>query len=196
MIAEPKISRKQRIENKATELFQNKGYAATSMRDLAQQLGIEPASLYSHIRSKEELLQKICFSTAGQFFKSLESALSQDLNTTEKLQAAIKSHLSVIIDNPASSVVFNNEWRHLSEPHLTHFLDMRNRYENHFRNIIRQGVVEGVFSNIDEKFAVLTVLSSINWVQQWYKEDGSMSPADIGNSLSKILLDGLKNHKS
>ncbi len=85
--------RKDQIRVKAQALFRERGYSATSMRDLAETLGIEAASLYNHISSKEELLQQICFSMAEQFFVALEPVATSSLPPKEKLLAGIEAHL-------------------------------------------------------------------------------------------------------
>lgn len=182
-------TRKQQIEEQATALFKTKGYTASSMRDLAQILGIEAASLYSHIKSKEEILQNICFKMADTFFAAIEHV--DETSPEKQLEAAIKAHFQVISKNIDASAVFFNEWRHLSEPHLTKFLAMRTRYEQYFVEIIHQGIMKGLFRVIDEKFAMMTILSSINWTYQWYRPTGKMSMDEIGDHLSELLINGL-----
>ena len=188
-----KTTRKQQIEEKATELFRLKGYAASSMRDLAMILGIEAASLYSHIKSKEEILQKICFRMADAFFQAIEEV--EQSRPDQRLESAIKAHFKVISENLSASAVFFHEWRHLSEPYLSEFLELRSRYEDIFVNIIREGVELQLFRPVDEKFAMMTILSSINWTHQWFKMDGMMTEEEIGTKLSTLLINGLSNPK-
>jgi AcrR family transcriptional regulator len=66
------ISRKEQIIQKAAKLFKEKGFEAASMRDIAGELGIEAASLYSHIKSKDEILETICFRMADELLKAIE----------------------------------------------------------------------------------------------------------------------------
>jgi len=187
-----KKSRKEQIEEKATALFQERGYAATSMRDLAQVLGIEAASLYSHIKSKEEILQKICFRMAEEFFNAWEEVEEVNTSMAEKMAKAMTAHVKVITKDTGASAVFFNEWRHLSEPSLSRFLAMRDDYEGRFMAIIRDGVAAGEFSQVDEKFTMLTLLSSLNWTHNWYKPSGNLSPEEVGTRLANLLLNGLK----
>ncbi|KAA9332655.1 TetR/AcrR family transcriptional regulator [Adhaeribacter soli] len=189
------LSRKDQIEQTATALFKSRGYAATSMRDLATAMGLEAASLYSHIKSKEEILQRICFRMANEFFEGLDRAEKTIANSTEKLRAAIKSHLTVLTKQPAASAVFQNEWKHLSEPFLTDFQKLRYDYENHFRQIIKEGNTSGEFTVRDEKMATLMLLSSLNFVHTWYKPEGKLTPEQISETLSNMLLNGIVSGK-
>ncbi|MFT6828668.1 MAG: AcrR family transcriptional regulator [Roseivirga sp.] len=188
-----KKSRKQQIEEKATVLFQERGYAATSMRDLAQGLGIEAASLYSHIKSKEEILQKICFRMAAEFFSAWQDVELENSSQAAKMEKAMIAHVKVITKDTDASAVFFNEWRHLSEPFLGDFLAMRDDYEGRFKKILRDGMAAGEFKIVDEKFMMLTILSSLNWTHNWYKPEGNLTPEEIGKRLSGLLLNGLKN---
>jgi AcrR family transcriptional regulator len=192
MITKNKLNRKQQIIEKATELFQKQGYAATSMRDLASYIGIEAASLYSHIKSKEEILQTICFQMANDFFQSLEKIELEKLSADEKLRKAVISHVKVLTKDSASSAVFFSEWRHLSDSYLKDFLAMRNNYENKFIQILIDGHKEGIFKKMDAKFTVLALLSSINWMPSWYKPEGKLSPEEIAENVTDVFINGLK----
>ena len=124
------LSRKEQVIRKAAELFREKGYAASSMRDLAQKMGIEAASLYSHIKSKEEILQHLCFDMASEFRKSLCEVEKQKGPASEKLRNGIVGHIEVMAKDLTASAVFMNEHRHLSQPYLREFLLLRINYIN------------------------------------------------------------------
>ena len=186
------MTRKKQIEHTATALFKTKGFSATSMRDLAHALGIEAPSIYSHIRSKEEILQRVCFRMAEEFFESIEGAEATGITATDKLRNAIAAHVQVLTKDTEASAVFLHEWRHLSEPYLGEFIALRNKYEAHFRQLIKSGVENGEFAVPDEKFAALTILSALNWIHTWYKPEGKMIPAEIADNLSAMLLNGLR----
>jgi AcrR family transcriptional regulator len=189
-----KVSRKDQIETAATALFKERGFAATSMRDLANEVGIEAASIYSHVRSKEELLQSICFKMAQDFFEILENPETRGLPFTQRLREIIGAHVAIITRNVAASVVFQQEWRHLSEPYLSSFLELREQYEQRIRDIIRHGAETGEFVASDAKFVTRTLLSSLNWIPQWYQLDGELTPADIAQNIADLFLKGLCNH--
>lgn len=187
------LSRKEQIFRTAAELFREKGYVASSMRDLAQKLGIEAASLYSHIRSKEEILRNLCFDMAGEFRKSLEEVEKQKLSASEKLRRGIIGHIQVMARDLTASAVFMNEHRHLSQPYLRDFLLLRINYINRFKAIIEDGVASGEFKeNIDKKLAVMTLFSSLNWMPQWYDPVGVIEPVELGLQLADMLVNGLR----
>jgi AcrR family transcriptional regulator len=193
MMGSTTLSRKEQVIRSAAQLFREKGYAASSMRDLAQKLGIEAASLYSHIKSKEEILQSLCFDMATEFRRSLQEVESKKVSASEKLKLGIIGHIQVMAKDLVASAVFMNEHRHLSQPYLRDFLLLRINYINRFKDIIEEGINKGEFKeNIDKKLAVMTLFSSLNWMPMWYDPHSNVMPADIGQQLADMLVTGLK----
>jgi AcrR family transcriptional regulator len=186
------INRKEQITETAAKLFRKKGYIGTTMRDLAAELGIEAASIYHHVKSKEELLETICFDMANKFILNAKEVNDIYFNAEEKLRLAIKLHIETITLNQNKSAVFLQEWRNLNEPNLSKFKMLRDQYENQFTIIIIDGENEDIFDFVDKKFAVLSILSTINFVNEWYKPDGKMNAAEIAEKLSNFILGGLR----
>jgi TetR/AcrR family transcriptional regulator, cholesterol catabolism regulator len=194
MAIKSQITKKENIERTATSLFKKKGYTAASMRDLASEIGVEPATLYSHIKSKEEILQKICFNIAGLFFEAITPLERAEMTAAQKLKSYIKVHVGVVTGHTDSFAVYLNEWKHLTGEHRQEFLNMRDEYEEKFREVINAGKNSGEFKPIDEKLVVLTILSALNHIHEWYKPTGKMSPNEIAEHLANLLLSGL--HRS
>ncbi|MES2779142.1 MAG: TetR/AcrR family transcriptional regulator [Bacteroidota bacterium] len=186
------ISRKEQILQTSARMFKEKGYASTSMRDIATELGIEAASLYHHIKSKEEILETICFSMADKLITGIAEVNDIYFNAEEKLRMAIKNHVQIITENIDQSAAFLYEWRSLSEPKLSEFKALRNKYESEFKVILNDGVNEDLFDDVDQKFATLTILSTVSWINEWYNPKGKMSAEEIAKKLSDFILGGLR----
>lgn len=189
-----KVKRKDHINSAARNLFRERGYSATSMRDIASTVGIEVASLYNHIDSKESMLQQICFTMAEKFLAIIPLVKHLQERPEEQLKEAIRLHVLVITSHADESAVFVHEWKHLSEPHLSAFKKMRNNYEGFYRDLIRRGEELGLFKNIHEKFVMMVLFSSINWLYDYYKPNGKLNPSQISDIITDIFLNGIKNN--
>jgi len=187
-----KDSRKNQIIETATQLFKSKGYSGTSMRDLATEVGLVVGGLYSHVNSKDEILQIICFDMANKFLHHMDNVLSlENFSNEEKLDQAIQGHVRIISTDINATSVFWNEWKYLRDPWLSDFSKMQIEYESKFRSILENGVAAGEFSIIDPNFTTMAILSSLNGLQKW--RTYSQSPEELGSSFAQLFITGIKN---
>lgn len=189
------ISRKEQITETASKLFSERGYMATSMRDIAEKMGIEAASLYNHISGKEEILHSICFDMAHLFIRAIDEVNDIYFDAEKKLRMAIQNHIEILTANLTRSTVFLHEWKYLTGENRSAFIALRDKYEKEFTVILQNGEDENLFKEVDKKFAVLNILSSLNWITEWYKPTGEMTPEQIATKLSDFVLMGLSKPK-
>lgn len=168
---------------------------ATSMRDIADKMGIEAASLYNHISAKEDILHDICFNLAELFLRAIDEVNDIYFDGEKKLRTAIQNHVEILTANLTRAKVFLHEWRSLSDENRAKFIQMRDDYEKKFMVILQNGEDENLFKEVDKKFAVLNILSSVNWITEWYKPEGRMTPQQIAEKLCDFVLMGLSRPK-
>ncbi len=189
------MSRKLEIQTAAQRLFKKHGYAVASMRDIASEMDMEAASLYNHIESKEEILYNICFGLANKLNNAIEEVNDIYFNSEEKLRMAVKFHIETLCEDLDAAYVFVHDWKYLTGQALKDFKASRDMYENGIRTIVEGGEKEGLFEENNKGFATLTILSSLNWIVEWYKTEGRLSPKEIAEKLSDFILTGLKKEK-
>lgn len=195
-MAEVSFDRRSEVLEAAERLFSVRGYEATSVRDIADALTIKAGSLYSHIDTKEDLLWEIVTRAGDRFFEAVRPIADSNLVTVEKLKRAIAAHVGVVTKSASAAGIYTTEWRHLGEPRRTEFTKRRDEYERLFRRMVHDAIREGVFSDVDEKFATLHILSSLNWIYQWYRPDGGMTPEEIARRITDLLFNGLRRAAS
>jgi TetR/AcrR family transcriptional regulator, cholesterol catabolism regulator len=185
-------SRKDVIIATAAKLFKETGYKATSMRDLADKLGIEAASLYNHIQSKHEILHTVCFDVAKRFLSNVELVLSSNDTALAKLQRILQFHIWQMIDEYDQVYVSDREWRHLSEPHLAAYRELRRTYRKQLAALVEEGIQAGEIKNIDAPTAILILLHAIGGIESWHRSKQKIDAKELEENMLIILINGIK----
>lgn len=187
-----KITKKEKIYIAAAKLFKTHGFQASSMRQLAKEVGLEASSLYSHISSKQEILSQICLSEAKKFLANMDQILSENQDVFEILKKISYFHIEMALEDPMSVTVFNDEWKHLEEPSLAQFRYMRKEYESRILHIIAKGIEEGSIIDRDSFVLFQTFLSSFKWLYLWYKPGRDIDKEGLKEDITEVMLRGLR----
>ena len=175
-------------------MFREKGFAATSMRDLAETVGIEAASLYNHIRSKNEMLESICFDVANRYTMFMDELESSNQNTIKKIDTLLRFHIKQMIDYSEEVIVCDREWKHLEEPYLSNFHNQRRTYRKRFASVIEDGIKNGDIKKIDAPTAVIIMLHAVNGIESWHRSNARISAQELEDNMVMIMIDGLRKH--
>jgi TetR/AcrR family transcriptional regulator, cholesterol catabolism regulator len=187
----PKRSRRDEIIDLAADLFSTKGFNATSMRDIAERVGMEAASMYNHIRSKDELLKEICFRISDRYHARMDETEQSGLGPAAQLKTLIAAHIRIIADDPHGVSVANNDWRDLEATALKAFKAARKNYESRFAAILEAGIACGEFRAFHVEVVLFTILSSLRWVEQSVKRERGISPKILEENITSLIMNGL-----
>jgi AcrR family transcriptional regulator len=185
--------RKEVILEKAAHLFRKHGFNATSMRDLAENVGVEAASLYNHINSKAELLQEICFRIANKFTAHMDDVIASDQTAIAKIEAILRFHIRQMIHNYEEVYVSDREWKHLTDPYLSNFKNQRRTHRQRIASIIEEGIKKEEIKKIDAPTAVLILLHAVSGIESWHRSRQKISGELLEQNMVLILVEGLKN---
>ena len=192
---EKNLSRKDVIVSKAATLFREKGYKAASMRDLAESVGVEAASLYNHIKSKSELLHELVFSVANKFVMKLDEIESESISSLQKMEKILRFHITEMIHHYEEVYVSDREWMHLSDPYLSNYQNQRRVYRKRLAAIIEEGIRNKEIKAIDAPTVVLIFLHAVSGIESWHRSTKKISAEDLEQNMVAILIDGLKANK-
>jgi AcrR family transcriptional regulator len=178
----------------AARLFAEQGYHGTSVGDLADAMGMQKGSLYTHIDSKADLLWDVAREGAEAFHAALD-ALPEEGPVLERIRDALRAHLRVVAEQHDIATVFIREWRYLEGDRLERFVAERRRYEERVRALFREGRERGELrSDLDDATAALLTLSAANWATTWLRP-GANTDA-LADRFTALLLDGMRGYAS
>lgn len=177
------------IVDAAARLFADKGYAATTIQDVAAQVGMLKGSLYHYIHTKEDLLHAVILEAHSLTAKVGREALAMDGDANAKLAHVVWHHIHDAADNLDELRVFYTESAALSPARLQEIVADRDSYERSLRQVIRLGQAEGTFApHLDPTLTAIAILAMLNSVQQWYRPGGDRALDDICDVFTTLVL--------
>lgn len=190
-----KSAKKELIIKKASAMFREKGFPATSMRNLAEEIGLEAASLYNHIQSKSEILQEIIFNTADECLEHLESLEQENTSCIEKIESLIRFHVRMMLNRFDDYYVMTNEWIHLREPYLSNFTGKRRFYVQKMESIIQAGLQDKMMNTGMPYTVMLTILAAVRGLEFWHRSTKKIAPEIMEDNMVSLLISGLTDEK-
>lgn len=186
-------SKREIIVAEAAKLFKEKGFKAASMRELATAVGVEAASLYNHINSKNDLLNAICMNVANRYTFNIENIENEQSSVIDKFEKLLRFHVKEMLDNYEEVYVTDHDWRNMQEPHLLEYREMRRNYRKRFALVVQKGIDAKEIKPLDANTIVMISINAIAAVDQWHRIVHKVNRKDLEDNIVTILVDGIRN---
>jgi AcrR family transcriptional regulator len=185
-----KATRK-RLQQVALDLFWEKGYQGTTTRDVAAGLGVQQASLYYHMKNKEELLHGICYSSFLQVVERAEAAVEGARNSREAIREIARSHLVTTLEFQKEFSVSIMECRALGPDYRVEVEALWSRYHMLTYEVLDRAKEEGLIrSDVANKYLYTPLMCTLNWSVLWYRQGKGLSVGELDEIFAAVYFDG------
>lgn len=192
----PRRNRDEEILAAAIQVFSQKGYAAASLQDVADAVGLLKGSLYHYISSKESLLYRI-FQESHEEGSALMAAVDEmELAPDAKLREFVRRLTLFYEQNRERASLYFGEWRHLTGEDLQTVVRQRREFELYVRTIVSDAYERGLTDpDLDVKLATRYILTGVNGVILWYHPDGPLPAEDIAEQIAELACSSVLRRK-
>lgn len=186
------INRQQDILKQAARLFRERGFLATSIRDIGEAVGISSAALYYHYKNKEELLREVVCEGVRLVHIAVAAAVDGEAELLDKIRTGMRAHVLTSLQHLDFSAVIIQEMRYLGPDDRQLAVDVRDRYEAFWAELGEEAVRRGVLRpGVDAALARFFALGAMNWITTWYHPEGAYTPEQIADSLFDFFALGV-----
>ena len=187
-------SEEEKIANLAIGLFAEKGYAATSIRDIANSLKMSSSLLYYYFKNKEELLFTILEAIGEELLETINKEKNKAGEPLEVMRGMIMGHIRLVEKENKRAKLFVEEQHNLSKKYLkTIYRQHRSIYDLYVGQL-KELQEAGIISHESLSVTAFAVIGMIMWSYRWYKKGGSLSVEDMGNQLIETFFYGIVKH--
>jgi AcrR family transcriptional regulator len=188
-------SRRDELLGIAAELFAERGFNNTTVRDIADAAGILSGSLYHHFDSKESMVDEILSSFQAELFRTYDAILASDLDPRGKLEAVVRASFEAIDRHHSEVAIFQSDAAFLMQFERFDYLREHNeRFHAMWLGLLRDGVASGVLrADVDAELVFRFIRDTVWVAVHWYRPGGELSADQVADQYLSILLDGVSN---
>jgi len=155
---------------------------------------VQKASLYYHVRKKEDLLYSICVNALTNILSRARDEVSRVNLPEERIRALIRGHLTAMLDDKDQHATMLTELRSLTPKRRREIVSLRDQYENFIEEVIREAQKAGAIrADIPAKILKLGLLDLLNWAIFWFDGNGELTPTSLADDFTSLYLDGAKH---
>lgn len=180
-----------RVLRAAAHCFNHKGYSGTSLKDVANMLGLTDPALYYYVRNKEELVY-LCYVRAADIGReALERAIGEGGTGLDQVRRYLRYHLEYMVGE-RGPIAIMSEIPSLKPEHREEVLELSRKHSSTFEAMLVRGIEDGSIADCDVRMTGNAIMGSINWIPKWYHGDEQMAAriiAEFPDILSKGLAD-------
>lgn len=180
------MNQRDKIVRAASVIMSEKGYKGATFEAIAEAVGIHKSTIFHYFKDKQDLLEAVI--DIADITENLQEILSDpQMTNLEKLRQAIVNHIRLLSEHVHYVRVYNTETRYLKKESRQKYLQARRFYASCFESIVKALQGEGLFRGLDPKVVTYGILGMLNWTAIWYKEEGRLSPEEIGEIYFRML---------
>lgn len=173
----------------ATELFREKGYHGTSMREIGEAAGMNKGNIYYYFENKEAILFHLVHSTIQEMVEGLRAIVGMSIPARTRLELAVQHHVRFSTERQDVLALMVTEARFLGEVRRRQITEVASEYKGLLKQIFHEGVRDGEFRQIDPSLATLALLGMCNWMYAWYSPQGPRTPEEISHEFTRLLVE-------
>ena len=180
--------KRERILEEAVKLFYERGFTGTTLDDIAAELGVTKPFIYTHFRSKTDLLAALCKPTIELSLEAVTSAAKGLGSPTERLQRAVMDFTQVVLSRQANIAIYFREEKNLAPDALAEINALRKRFDRVLSKLLAEGVAAGEFDVKDVSLTVLAIGGMISWAYTWHRPEGRLALDEMCERMADLAL--------
>jgi AcrR family transcriptional regulator len=180
--------KRERIIEEAVKLFYERGFTGTTLDDIAAELGVTKPFIYTHFRSKVELLAALCTPTIELSLAAVENAAKEPGGPSQRLYRAVVDFTHVVLSRQANIAIFFREEKNLAPEALAGINALRRKFDRVLSQLLAEGVATGEFQIADVNLAALAIGGMISWAYTWHRLGGRLKLQEMCTSMADLAL--------
>jgi TetR/AcrR family transcriptional regulator, cholesterol catabolism regulator len=180
--------KRERILQEAVKLFYERGFTGTTLDDIAAALGVTKPFIYTHFKSKVELLAALCLPTIEMSMDAAADAAASPGTATQRLRKLVSDFTRVVLQRQANIAVFFREEKHLTEEARAEVATKQKGFDRILSRLLREGVAVGEFHLTDPSLAALAIGGMISWAYTWHRPAGRLGLEAMCERMADLAL--------